>query len=540
MSTLTIGAGASLTLDASSSYQPVKFLGPGSLTVTQDAGTPPGDVVVASVAAISSQGPTPSFHVSNGATLKVGSFTGFGLRPQFDVGSNGTLDLGPGINTTAGVSVNFSGPGTLVIDSGVNTRSIAGISGFGPNNTIDFRTLATSYAFIAGTAGKPGTLSLIQNNRSVGKISLPGAYTSSDFKLAADGHGGTTVSFACFLRGTRLDTPNGEIAVEDLRPGDLVLTERNGAVPVKWIGKRALLPGHNLRPEAVLPVRVRAGAIADGVPRRDLLLSPDHGLYLGGGLIPVKLVENGVTIVQETTAPAGSRFTYFHIELETHDILLAEATPAESYLDTGNRAVFENSGFVLTLHPDFTPRRWETDGAASLTLSGPLLEGVRESLLQRAESLAGRLTDDAGLHVVADGRVIPPTVMDQTGAQFVIPPKMREVRIVSRAAIAAQVLPSAYADRRRLGVAIDRVLLRHNGQLRRIAVDDPSLADGFHRPERDGGRLWRWTDGDAVFPAACYQGIEGVFILDIGLHSTLRYRLEPNEELGSAPVSQAA
>jgi hypothetical protein len=165
---------------------------------------------------------------------------------------------------------------------------------------------------------------------------------------------------------------------------------------------------------------------------------------------------------------------------------------------------------------------------------------VRGRLLQRAERLALRVTDDAGLHVVADGRVIPPTLMDHAGAQFVIPPKMRELRIVSRAAIAAQVLASAYADRRRLGVAIDRILLRHDGQLRRVAVDDPSLADGFHRPERAGGRLWRWTDGDAVLPAACYQAIEGVFILDIGLRSTLRYRLEPNEELGSASVSQAA
>ena len=84
-------------------------------------------------------------------------------------------------------------------------------------------------------------------------------------------------------------------------------------------------------------MRVSAGAFAAGVPHRDLLLSSDHAVLVGGVLIPIRYLINGASIAQERR----DEITYYHVELKTHGVLLADAVyTAESYLDTGNRAAF--------------------------------------------------------------------------------------------------------------------------------------------------------------------------------------------------------
>ena len=144
----------------------------------------------------------------------------------------------------------------------------------------------------------------------------------------------------CFAAGTRILTPRGEIAVEDLREGDLVTTfSGRGPVhkPITWIGQMRESLERHPNPEKAAPVRIRAGAVAENIPHRDLLVSPDHAICLDGVLIPAKELVNDATIVQELDF---GEVHYFHIELEQHDILLAEGLTAESYLDTGNRDAF--------------------------------------------------------------------------------------------------------------------------------------------------------------------------------------------------------
>jgi hypothetical protein len=75
---------------------------------------------------------------------------------------------------------------------------------------------------------------------------------------------------------------------------------------------------------------------------------------------------------------------YFHVELDRHDILLANDLPTESYLDTGDRAKFENSGLPLILHPDFSTRVWEAAACAPLTIVGPKVDAVRRTLKTQA------------------------------------------------------------------------------------------------------------------------------------------------------------
>ena len=89
--------------------------------------------------------------------------------------------------------------------------------------------------------------------------------------------------FACFASGTRILTRAGEVPVEALRAGQLVIVIEAGdagpARPIKWVGWRSLDLATHPAPELTCPVRIRRGAFADGVPQRDLFVSPDHAIW---------------------------------------------------------------------------------------------------------------------------------------------------------------------------------------------------------------------------------------------------------------------
>ena len=192
-----------------------------------------------------------------------------------------------------------------------------------------------------------------------------------DTRLAA-------AAVACFARGTRIATDRGMVAVEDLIAGDSVRTALgDGWRPIVWIGHRDVDCANHPNPEQVWPIRAMAGALGQGLPVRDLYLSPDHAVYLDGVLLPVKYLENGTTIRQIRR----DAVSYFHVELTGHDVLFAEGLPAESYLETGGRADFANGGEPMTPHPVFSQCRiadaWEYQACAPLVLTGPLLDAVR-------------------------------------------------------------------------------------------------------------------------------------------------------------------
>jgi hypothetical protein len=320
--------------------------------------------------------------------------------------------------------------------------------------------------------------------------------------------GGGVFGPVCFAAGTRIVTARGEIPVEDLAENDSVVTLRGderALRPVKWVGNRRLDVAAHPRPWLVAPVRIRHGAFAENVPARDLVLSPDHCVFAGGMLIPVKSLINGMTIIQERDA----RFVhYYHVELDRHAVLLAEGMPVESYLDTGNRAFFANAGRTLVLHPEFEVnaglRCWQEDACAPLVTRGADVERLWRRLTDRAALLGHALahspghTEDADLRLVAGNRTIRPIATDGGRHVFVLP-AVPTVRVVSSAFVPSELEPYL-DDWRRLGVAIRRVVIRSEDGETVIGADHPSLADGWHEAERDGVTLWRWTDGDALLP----------------------------------------
>lgn len=195
-----------------------------------------------------------------------------------------------------------------------------------------------------------------------------------------NGHGFTV---ACFAAGTPIRTDRGDIPVEALRPGDRVRSVFGGSVPVVWTGHRHIRPHRHPAPERVNPILISAGALGPSVPATDLWLSPDHGVYLDGRLVPAGLLVNGRSILQ---LPVRD-ITYWHVELAQHDVILAAGAPCETYLDTGNRADFDGAP-ITTLHPDFAGANdaWQALACAPQCRGGPALAAIRAALPAAAPS----------------------------------------------------------------------------------------------------------------------------------------------------------
>jgi len=196
----------------------------------------------------------------------------------------------------------------------------------------------------------------------------------------------------CFAAGTLIATARGEVPVEELRVGDLALAAHGGAAlqPIVWIGHSRVNVAKHPNRAAVAPILIRAGALADGVPHRDLRVSPDHAMFLDGRLVPAKHLVNGTTIVQEMWCP---EVTYWHVELPAHGLLVSEGAVSESYFDDGNRKHFDNYG-ITTLFKDFASergnRRYAEAACYKLLEEGPALDRIRERIAARADRQAAR------------------------------------------------------------------------------------------------------------------------------------------------------
>jgi len=310
----------------------------------------------------------------------------------------------------------------------------------------------------------------------------------------------------CFLRGTRIRTLTGDKAVESLTVGETVLTAAGEARPIRWIGSRGLDCARHPKPNFVWPIRIQAEAFGPDLPVRDLWMSPFHSILVEGVLVQVEKLVNGATIVQVPR----ERVEYWHVELESHDILLAEGLPAESYLDVGNRTGFVNGGDYLEAYPDFMPKQ-ESESCVPVVKEGPVIERTKTALLARAQELGYALRDDADVHVLADGKRIDAVSLGENRLAFLLPAAGSNIELRCRSFIPAHINPES-KDQRSLGLCVARLQL--DGM--EVALQDEAAFDrGWHTLEGDPQDLhWRWCQERAQLPQGarlvviemCHQG----------------------------------
>ncbi|HEX3983700.1 MAG TPA: Hint domain-containing protein [Acidisoma sp.] len=208
-----------------------------------------------------------------------------------------------------------------------------------------------------------------------------GVYTTNGSDLIQ----GYVATLPCFAAGSMIATPDGPVAVEQLAPGMIVESLFGGAQPVRWVGHRRVDCRRHPNPAAVWPVRVCQHAFGLNQPSRDLYLSPDHAIFVGEVLIPVKYLIDGDAVRQVPR----DRVTYYHVELDQHDVLSVEGLAAESLLPQADRSAFENGGGVMQIHPDFSHLHWDVAGCAPLVVTGPAVTAARATLARfRAHAAA--------------------------------------------------------------------------------------------------------------------------------------------------------
>jgi autotransporter passenger strand-loop-strand repeat protein len=472
----------------------------------------------ASGSIVSGQQVVSSGGIASGTIVDAG-----GVQNVFSGGSAGftTVGLGGEQEIFGGGSVSgtvVSGGGTEIVAAGGALVSGTIVNSGG---TIDIPFLT----FSGGTANVSlSDLLTVTEGANVYTQQLAGDYTGLSFQPLPDLGTGTEVvlsAIACFAEGTRILTGHGELPVESLQAGDTVITHLGYTRTISWIGHRRIDLRRHANPDRARPIRIAAEAFPEGRPHRDLVVSPDHAVFVDGKLIPAKLLVNGASIAVDTECRS---VTYYHVELDAHDILLAEGLPAESYLDTGNRAMFENGGEPLRLHPDFAAAQWqrETYSCAPFVAAPGLVEPVWRMLAERADGLGWTLPaslatlDDPDLHLLAGTRRIDP--LSVTGGRYVfaIPSGEAPLRLMSRAARPGDVTP--WIDEPRvLGVLVRRLIVRRGQDTRSVAMDGPVPGRGWWETEWHGEMPCRWTSGEAILPSS------GASVLEVELAATARY-----------------
>ncbi|MEJ8574072.1 Hint domain-containing protein [Microbaculum marinum] len=322
--------------------------------------------------------------------------------------------------------------------------------------------------------------------------------------------------YVCFAAGTLIRTPRGDVPVEALAEGDVVVTASGEQRPIRWVGSRSVDCRRSADPRQAWPVRVSADAFGRGLPERDLWLSPAHAVQVTVAedlLVPIGSLVNGATIQQV----AVETIDYHHIELDSHDVVIANGLPAESYLDCGNRGFFLGADAEGDVAPD--SGRAEVDPATlpfclPFVAHGESVDEVRARLDAQA-LLLGWITEDADadIAVEAGGAVLTP---GEAGGRLrvTLPADATHAWLASSSWVPHH--HRASSDRRDLGVAFRHLTLTDvTGEARRIRADDPRLGFGFHGVEGEGRDAIRWTTGRALLPGSLWAGMTGQVTLTL-------------------------
>lgn len=174
-----------------------------------------------------------------------------------------------------------------------------------------------------------------------------------------------TLGPPCFTPGTMILTPAGEVPVEDLAPGDLVMTRDDGARSLRWTGRRRVDATGDFA-----PVRFAAGTIGNSRP---LLVSPQHRILITGwqaelacGIAEVFVAAKHLVDGHQITRAAQDSIDYIHLMFDRHQIVTSNGAPTESFFPgdvilEGDRAIrAELNALFPALEAMCPPEEWQT------------------------------------------------------------------------------------------------------------------------------------------------------------------------------------
>ena len=185
----------------------------------------------------------------------------------------------------------------------------------------------------------------------------------------------------CFTPGSRIATPRGEVPGEALQPGDKILTRDNGIQEIRWIGSRMLNHAELRRAPNLRPVLIKAGSLGNGLPERDMLVSPQHRMLVGNDRTQLYFEESEVLVAAKHLIDhKGIRYmdtirtTYIHFMFDRHEVVLADGAWTESF-QPGDQTLggmgAEQRDEIYTLFPELQkPAGIDSYAAARKVLKG--------------------------------------------------------------------------------------------------------------------------------------------------------------------------
>jgi hypothetical protein len=436
---------------------------------------------------------------STGTIVNAGAFVDFG-RIALDAGATWSV----GGTIVAGETIAFGGAGASLILASPSAAAAATITGFALTNTIVLQGITDVTGL---TPGADNTVIVAESGDS--GLTLQFAAEPSLNYAVVNGSTDLFVPVPCFLPGTHILTDHGEVLVEKLQVGDSIVTLSGRTRPLCWIGQGRALATRGRR-SAATPVIVRKGALGDNAPHFDLHITKGHSLYIDGVLIPVEFLVNHRSILWDDRA---QEVTVFHLELDVHDVLIANGVAAESYRDDGNRWLFQNANAGWDQPPQ--------EPCAPVLTGGAQVDAIWRRILDRAGPRPSTpLTDDPDLHLLVDGVRVDPAEQQGLVAVFHLKGRPATVCIASRDVVPAEL--GLARDPRSLGVALRRIAVRKGTKFEVLKANDARLADGFHAYEAADDL--RWTDGLATLPMEPFARFNGGVEVVLHLAATTQYR----------------
>ncbi|GBR05417.1 Hint domain-containing protein [Asaia siamensis] len=529
-STMTVGSGGTAVVNAGGVSINQNVLARG-VSIVSAGGTLSGATIASGGSGIVQSG-----GVVSGATILSGGTQDVraGATVQSAVvAAGGSMILASGatvanLQVAAAPSASEKG-GKLVVTPGAVMSNVS----VGRRGAIDIEGLA--YKPGGSVSFENGILKVTYADGSTWSTPLSGSYRKNDFHLESDGDGSTIVMYdKCFLAGTMIRTPFGECPVEMLAVGDLVSTATDlpGATSrITWIGSAEIIVEPSRSDDhAGYPVCFRAGAIGPHSPDRDLFITPEHCVFMNGGLVPARMLVNGASIDYDRSR---TRFTIYHFRTEAHAVVWSNNMATETLLDDGELHGLEPDAASRHVQPASLPQ----GRVAPLRVERAFVEPLHRALMARGkahlealqaetpgaegEGIASSILQDPDLHIVSnEGHVVRPSRSTEDMVIFHVPAEWEEVRIRSRAARPFDAEGPFIDDRRSLGVLIGDIHLwdSHGATQLDTHLSDASL-EGWNNIE---AVPMRWTTGDARLPLGRRRvGSPGV--LGIKIRATAAY-----------------